>query len=149
VLTNQSILAYDPMGRVLREQQCTRTTCTTGTPYAPIYDYDLAGNLVHHSNGIATRTFTNCYDAAGRLLSMSGISGSCPASSPPASPLFSAPSYSPFGGLTGALFGGGLQLQRSYDSRLRISSETDTGNGVATPTPGSATIPVTGTEQTH
>ena len=52
--TRRSILAYDPMGRVLSEQQCTPSSCTSGTPYAPTYTYDLAGNLTSSKNGITS-----------------------------------------------------------------------------------------------
>jgi hypothetical protein len=48
-----------------------------------------------------------------------------------------------------ATFGTGLQLSRGYDQRLRINCETDTGNGVSNPTPGTATVVINGTDQTH
>jgi YD repeat-containing protein len=146
-LTRRSMLSYDPMGRLLSEQQCTKVNCTTGAPYNPIYDYDLAGNLIHHSNGIGTLTFTNCYDAAGQLSLVLGVSASC--SSPTGMQLFSSPSYTAAGGLSAATYGTGLTLSRTYDSRLRITGETDTGNSVANPTPGTAKITITGTDQTH
>jgi YD repeat-containing protein len=141
--TRHSFLAYDAMGHALSEQQCTPTNCATGTPYAPTYTYDLAGNLWTHTNGVGTMSFTNTYDSGNHLLLMQRTDTPSPVN------LFSTPSYAASGGLTGALFGAGLQLTRTYDSRLRISGETDTGNLVATPTPASTTLTIVGAEQTQ
>ncbi|HEY1742946.1 MAG TPA: hypothetical protein VGG18_07250 [Granulicella sp.] len=147
-LSLRSILAYDSMGRVKSEQQCTKSNCAAvpPAPYNPAYTYDLAGNILTHSNGVGTLTFTNCYDAANRLLSVVVGTTTCPAALSPSTTLFSATGYSAAGGLTAATFGTGLQLsQRSYDSRLRVTGETDIGNAAAS-TPGSATLTITGTE---
>jgi len=146
-LTRRSMLSYDPMGRLLSEQQCTFANCKTAAPYNPTYDYDLAGNVMHHSNGIGTLTFTNCYNGAGQLSLVLGVSTSC--SSPTGLTLFSAPSYTAAGGLSGATYGTGLNLTRTYDSRMRITGETDTGNSVTNPTPGTAKITITGTDHTQ
>ena len=147
ILTLRSVLAYDAMGRVLNEKQCTKANCATGAPYSPVYDYDLAGNVIHHSNGIGTLTFTNCYNGAGQLSLVVGVNTSC--SSPTGQSLFSSASYTPAGGLSSATYGTGLTLSRTYDSRLRITGEVDTGNSVANPTPGTATITITGTDHTQ
>jgi YD repeat-containing protein len=157
-------IQYDPMGRVASERQYTQASQAAGTFYAPHYTYDLAGNLTSSTDGTApapttatstpscsptpgnTLTFVNCYDTAGRLLSLSSNwndGGTHPLN------LFSAPSYAPWGALTGAVFGNGLTLTRSYDpNRLWITGETDTGTG-ATGTPASATITITGAAQSH
>jgi YD repeat-containing protein len=145
-LTLHSILAYDPMGRIQSEQQCTQSNCATNTPYNPTYNYDLAGNILTYGNGMGTMTFTNCYDTAGHLLSVVSVSTTCPATLSPSTTLFSTPAYNPAGALTGATLGTGLQLSRSYDTRLRVTGETDTGNASAT-TPGSATLTISGSEQ--
>lgn len=147
-LTLRSVLAYDSMGRVQSEQQCTKSNCgaVAPAPYNPAYTYDLAGNIFTHSNGVGTLTFANCYDAANRLLSVAVGTTTCPLTLPASTALFSAPSYNPAGGLTAATFGTGLQLSnRSYDSRFRVTGETDIGNAAAS-TPGSATLTITGTE---
>lgn len=146
ILTRRSILAYDAMGRVLNEQQCTLSNCATAASYAPAYDYDLAGNMVHHSNGTGM-TFTNCYDAAGHLSLV--VATSTPCSSPAytsAAQLFTAPVYSPAGAITSASYGLGLGVTRTYDNRLRITGEIDTGNK-GTLTGGTATINIGGAEQ--
>ena len=156
--TKRSILAYDPMGRILNEQQCTPSNCTNGAPYSPIYSYDLAGNLLTSTSGVGPTptspiTFTNTFDSSGRLhtLSSNWYNGS---TSFPTTPfptqLFSSPSYAAFGGLTGAMIGSGLTLTRQYDAnRLWLTSETDTGIGTTPATPGSATVIISGTEQSQ
>ena len=159
ILSRKSILAYDAMGRALSQQQCTKSNCNTSTSYSPAYSYDLAGNLITHSSGIGSGpfalTFTNGYDGAGHLCSVLNgaatlfaipqyVAGSgCTSANP------TLPGYSAAGGLMNATFGTGLQLSRSYDNRLRISSETDTGNATPSQTPGAATITISGTDQTH
>jgi YD repeat-containing protein len=149
--TRRSVLAYSPLGQVLSEQQCTKSNCATGAPYNPIYDYNSAGNLVHHSNGIGTLTFTNCYNGSGQLSLVVSVNIPCTTnpSYPAVAQLFSSPSYTTAGALSGATYGSGLVLSRSYDSRLRIAGEMDTGNSVTNPTPGTAKITITGTDQTH
>jgi hypothetical protein len=96
-------------------------------------------------------TFANCFDAAGRLQTLasnSAISGNAQTlfSAPPSS---AAPSYAAFGGLNSAFLGNNvLTLNRTYDNRLRITAETDKGTN-ASSTGGSATIAITGAEQSH
>jgi YD repeat-containing protein len=162
ILTKRSILAYDPMGRIWSEQQYTPATLASGTPYAPQYTYDLTGNLLTSTDGTTPSptvpgtalTFTNSFDCAGHLqtLTSNWVDATHPQS------LFSTqagsstpcmtPSYAPFGGLMNAMFGNGLMLNRAYDSRLRVTSEIDTGSAVTSATSGSATVTITGSEQT-
>lgn len=157
ILSRHSILGYDAMGRVTSEQQCTKSNCSTATPYNPAYTYDLAGDMINYSNGVRANpmTFTNGYDGAGHLCSV--LNGTY---SLFATPQYAAgsgctsanatlPGYSPAGALMNATFGTGLKLTRAYDNRLRISSETDTGNAAISPIPGAATITIVGTDQTH
>jgi YD repeat-containing protein len=166
VLSARSIQQYDSMGRIRGEQQCTASNCNSGRPYAVTYDYDLAGNLLHHNNGVApsfvsggsvhvnphAMSFTNCYDQTNRLTLVAAVNTSC------AAPVFSAadglftmPAYSPAGGLTSATFGAGLGLTRTYDNRLRVVTEQDTGSQTPqSPTPASATVQILGTvDKTH
>jgi YD repeat-containing protein len=154
LLTRHSITAYDQMGRVLYEQQCTVTNCNSGgTAYTPSYIYDKAGNLTNYNNGIASgpgaMQFTTAYDIASRVLSVSRD----PATpGGPSTNLFTAPAYTPAGSLASALYGTDLHLTRKYDSRLRIVGEMDTAGGTNTPhpaTPGTATLKIYGQEQTH
>jgi YD repeat-containing protein len=164
ILSRRSILAYDEVGRIRSEQQCTRTNCNTSAPYAPAYTYDFSGEMLSHSSGLAAGagafTFTNGYDAGGHLTSVTSSNTQYPPG------LFSVPTsvsastcgqsgtsaqygYSPAGGLMNATFGTSLLLSRTYDNRLRVSCETDTGKGLSYPTPSSATITILGTDQSH
>jgi len=162
VWTRRSILAYDPMGRILNEQQCTPSNCKSGTSYTPAYTYDLAGNPITFTNGITTTPtvntlyFTNSFDAAGHLQTLTSnwndsahppqlFSAQTPLSTPCSQG--SSFAYAPFGGLMNATFGKELTLNRTFDSRLRTTCEIDTGSIVASPTSGSATVTITGSEQ--
>jgi YD repeat-containing protein len=161
-LNMRSILSYDPMGRIWNEKQYTLANQASGTPYNLVYTYDLAGNMLTSTSGVGPTTpiqFTNAYDGAGRLQTLSsnwtnnsvfpttlfsaqtGSAMPCPNSSSAA--------YAPFGGFWNATFGNGLVLNRAYDNRLRTTCETDTGTGTTAATPGSATVTITGSEQTQ
>jgi YD repeat-containing protein len=165
VLTERSILAYDQMGRIWNEQQCVGSSCTaavnvtppcsggglTGPYYLP-YCYDLAGNLTYSTNGLANTpgagaplTFTSGYDAAGRLNSVTSSWND--ATHPSA--LFSSPLHFPAGALSSATYGTSIGLNRTYDNRLRITGESDTGTTVTGAAPGSATVTITGSEQSQ
>lgn len=136
-LTRRSILSYDQMGRVWSEQQCTRNRCVAGTPFLPTYDYDKTGKMRHASDGV-TMTVTYSYDATtGRLSSVGS-------NTPSDLQLFSSATYSPAGTLASATFGSGVELVRTYDSRMRVINETNTGNTAHGATAGAATITVLG-----
>jgi YD repeat-containing protein len=156
---------YDPMGRVTSEKQYTPSNRASGTPYALTYTYDLDGNLLTSTNGttatptVGTLTFTNTYDVAEHLqtLTSNWSDATHPASlfSLPTSPALpcgaaslTAP-YSAVGGLMNATFGTALSLNRGYDSRFRTTCEIDTGVSSSTGTSGSATVTITGQEQSH
>lgn len=161
-LSQHSILAYDAMGRLLNDQQCTAASCGKAVSYTPSYTYDVAGNLYTHSSGVSggvgSFTFTNTYDAGGHLASVTSNNtqypttnlfraGSVSSSSSCSSAVLTA--YSPAGALSNATFGIGLQLSRGYDQRLRLNCESDVGNSVQNPTPGAAAIVINGSDQTH
>lgn len=157
---------YDPMGRLLGEQQYTPSSIANGTSYPMAYTYDLAGNLTSSTSGAAppqmtltnqspptctnglsfpaTFGFVYCYDSAGRLQSVTSNAGTSPAT------LFNAQGYAPPGELTGATYGSNaVTLTRTYDPRLRITSESDLGNSPTSATSGGATVTITGAEQSH
>jgi len=145
--TKRSILAYDSMERVKSEQQFTPASQASGYQYAPAYTFDLAGELLTATNGITTTPvvgtliFANAFDGAGRLKTVSSnwIDSSHP------SPLFAAqtlPSqalqcqqaasspYTPFGQLSNAVYGNGIALSRTYDTRQRLTCEIDSANSI-------------------
>jgi YD repeat-containing protein len=168
-LTKRTITAYDPTGRLWNEQQSTLASVANGNVYAPAYTYDLVGNLLTSTDGTTPSpttnpsvpvTFTNTYDSAEHLVSLTSNWAdpappvihpetifSVPASttSPPCANSITAP-YTPFGSLANATYGSGLTLNRAYDLRLRITCENDVGSNAAT-TSGTATVTVTGSEQ--
>jgi len=167
-LTERSISAYDPMGRITQEQQFTLATQAAGTPYSSVYKYDLVGNLISTTSGVGPTPITLGYtfDAAGRLQTvMSNFTGTTISGTTYTYPttLFSPPStsqsstcenstsltsqYSAFGGLMNATFGSGLTLNRTFDNRFRTICEIDMG-GVGNATSGSATVTITGAEKT-
>jgi hypothetical protein len=154
------------MGRLKLEQQFTPASQATGAVYSPQYSYDLAGNLVSSTDGItpsptnpgAKLTITTQFCSAGRaqtvtsnwsdtthpniLFSPSGASSSA-CENP------STAQYEPFGGLLNAAFGSALTFIRTYDEKMRVTSELDQGNGTRPATPASATVTITGSEQSQ
>jgi hypothetical protein len=115
------------------------------------YSYDLTGNLTCYGNGISSTpgagtnalSFSQSFDQAGRLQS---VTSSWSDTTHPAS-IFSSPSYAPPGVLTNATYGNGINLVRTFNGQLLPTSETDKTNGATAATAGSATVTITGTEQ--
>jgi YD repeat-containing protein len=135
--------AYDPVGRVLTEQQCAASYCTsTSVPPSPTancptlssaaglqYCYDLAGHLIAFSNGVTSQTagafpqqailFSQMFDSAGRL---AAVNSSWSDSTHPAT-LLSGPTYAPHNVLSNWLLGTSLWTARQYDDRLRVCNQ--------------------------
>lgn len=135
-LTMRSLLAYDPMGRIWSEQQCTPAGCTSAIPCSTSngnqsYSYDLAGNLTCSSNGIASTpgvgsaplTFTQSFDTAGRMSTLVSNWTSFPTN------LFTIGQngYNPAGGLQSWTQGPNLSVTQGYTNRFWISSISATG----------------------
>jgi YD repeat-containing protein len=143
--TMHTFVAYDPLGRLWNEQQCVLGKCTTGTSTPPCQNgtvfsgisqcYNLAGaqtflatglNSPSYLGGSNAIAFTSAYDSANRLFSLS----SNWSDSTHPSPLFTADpgstlGYDAAGALRKATLGSHILLQRTYDNRLRVTSETD------------------------
>lgn len=146
---------YDPMGRVVSEQQCVFGFCTSVAPPPDpagncttnglSYCYDLAGNLTAFSNGLNSTAypqqsilFSQQFDAAGRLSfvgsSLTGtqlpgclFNAQSGTAAAPCSTLPPQPAYSPFGNLLHWTLGNGvLSVAKTYDNRLRVTGETAT-----------------------
>jgi YD repeat-containing protein len=172
-LTERSILAYDPMGRVTQERQYTMASQAAGAPYSPVYSYDLAGDLISSTSGIGPTptsspiTLGYAINAAGRLqtvtsnLSTNTIGGTAytypttlfaPVSTGQSSLCTGStsptPQYAAFGGLMNAAFGNGLTLNRMFDLRLRTTCELDMGS-TGNATGASTTVTITGAEKTN
>lgn len=149
VLTQRTFAAYDPLGRVTADEQCGLIgNCTGGNQYTLTYGYDLAGDITSFNNGLggsSALSFADQYNSAGRLSTVNGSTSPGGQSTP----LFVATGYTPAGALSNAQIGlgandSGIAFQRSYNNRLLPTAETDTVGQ----TPGSATVQITGYEQT-
>lgn len=116
-ITSRTVLAYDPLGRVSKEQQCHLSRCTTGSSFSNAMQYDLAGNMSFFTNGIQGISLTQSYDNSNRLLT---VGSSLFDSTHPAS-LFSVGAYMPFGAIQNVTLGGNIDVTKSYDSRLRTT----------------------------
>jgi RHS repeat-associated protein len=150
VLTQRTFAAYDPLGRVTADEQCALIgNCTGGNPYTLTFAYDLAGDVTSFNNGLSgssALSFTGQYNSAGRLSTVNGSASPGGQSTP----LFMATGYTPAGALSSAQIGvgandSGIAFRRDYNSRLLPIDEVDTVGQ----TPGSATVQLTGSEQTY
>ena len=111
-----SVFSYDPMGRILQNHQCTPQNCGTGD-FPISYTYDLLGDITSSTDG-QLNLFTNTYDAAGQLTSLT--SSYADANHP--GTLFSSAIYNAPGELTSAHLGNGITETQAYNSRLRMTS---------------------------
>jgi YD repeat-containing protein len=135
--------AYDPMGRVVAEQQCVAGYCTSpSVPSLPAancsaltaasglqYCYDQAGNLLAYSSGLTTAAvgnypqaamnFSQTFDAANRLLTThsSMVDSTHPAT------LFTTQGYTAANALSNWQLGASLFTVRNYDIRQRVCSQ--------------------------
>ncbi|MGO9317041.1 MAG: RHS repeat-associated core domain-containing protein [Terracidiphilus sp.] len=164
VLAQTSTYAYDTMGRLLQEQQCTPANCGIST-YNLSYAYDQGGKPISatfpsnaptssaSSGGPVTLAYT--YDNAERLVTVGSSwsdSTTHPATLFQASSNSSAPGYGPMG-LQNASLGVTVSntttatLLRAYDNRGRIDLEEDgPGNAITTGADSSGSITISGTE---
>lgn len=161
--------AYDPAGRLLNENQYTLAGLAKSQPYPVAFYYDLAGDLTASTDGITppqaaytsapctgspgawtTLTFIRCYDTGGHLFS---LSANWSDSTHPVW-LAVAPQYEAFGGPLAVGIGFTSTLSSitaltawGYDNRLRLTSKA--GYVAPATTGGSATVTITGAEQTQ
>jgi RHS repeat-associated protein len=163
-------LTYDPLGDVLTEQQLTPANAASGAAYTPSYTYDLTGNVLTANAGLPsgigapsnTMQFTYGYDAADRLSAVTSSLTEAISSKYPTT-LFQAQSTLPMAsysaiGLTYAQYGvnkntgtPALIQTRAYDSRARVSSETDSATAalITAATGSRGSFAVAGTEQSY
>jgi RHS repeat-associated protein len=145
LLTERKVAAYDLMGRIATDEQCSTPGNCTGSINTVNYEYNRAGDVAGFTNGLtgtSAMAFSNTYDSAGRLSTMVGPTTAGTSSEPVN--LFTADSYNATGAIVNAQYGTGIGLQRAYNKRLLPISETD----LTATTPGTATIQITGAEQT-
>jgi YD repeat-containing protein len=158
-LSYRNITSYDPMGRLLTEQQCAWSPCTP--PNSLFYNYDMAGNVTSSNNGLPASTSINPtspalamtygIDGAGRLSKITSNWSGPNSAAPYPYILFEAdqPALNPYGpfGLTAAQIGATsttqqtLALMKSYDNRGRVNGITATAQQASSPLPlGTPTI---------
>ena len=141
--TLRSVLAYDAMGRIKSEQQCTPTKCAANNGPQLWYGYDLAGNntcLINSAgssqSGLQIPGSSSCsasnvgtpsglvltpsYDAA---MHFNGLVSNWTAYS---TSLYTLDSFGPVGPLSWTL-GSNLSLAQGYTNRLWTNSITATG----------------------
>ncbi|HKW76518.1 MAG TPA: hypothetical protein VJN64_13400, partial [Terriglobales bacterium] len=114
----KSALAYDPMGRVVNNWQCTPLFCPTNTLKLMTYQYDLAGDMISSSTG-ADITLSYGYNVAPRLtdITSSYVDAQHPAT------LLSGMHYGPFGPVSDTL-GNGFSETFGYNARGALQSYT-------------------------
>jgi RHS repeat-associated protein len=119
---SSEIFAYDPMGRVINNSQCTPQNCS-GTPLSIAYTYDLLGDIKSSTDGEGV-TLTNSYNAGARLTSVtSNLSDS---NHPGTLFGYQNPAhYNAAGSLTSVTLGNNINETRTYDGRLRLTGITD------------------------
>jgi RHS repeat-associated protein len=128
------IFAYDSMGRVINNSQCTPQNCS-GTPFSVAYTYDQLGDITSSTPGEGM-TLTNTYNAGARLTS---VTSSISDLNHPGT-LFGYQNlahYNAAGSLTSVTLGNNVNETRTYDARLRLTGITDAAvYSVTIPTSG-------------
>lgn len=132
IATSRTIAGYDPVGRITKEQRCVPGRCTANIPaYNFAYGYDLAGNLKGMGDGLGQVQWSLTHDGGGHL---NLITATAAGNIPNPAQLFQSKGYSPAGALQNWSWGAidantpALLGTRTFDNRLRISSETVVGH---------------------
>jgi YD repeat-containing protein len=123
--TTGTLSSYDAMGRVKNQWQCTPANCGSGS-FALSYSYNYAGAVTSYTDG-AGHTFTNSYDAAGRV---TGVTSSLVDAQHPAS-LVSGVTYFPSGASQQMTLGNGLMERMVLNTRLQPCRITVYSSGTA------------------
>ena len=141
-ITKRTVQAYDALGRILSEQQCTHNasgpgscTASSSNPFALSYVYDLAGHPTAYTNGVnnvpgvGSITFGLQYDAAGRLQNLNSSWNPAANSAGSLLPLFTADptnGYTSFNAIQNVILGNNIVVNKTYDNRLRTTGQTVT-----------------------
>ncbi len=137
---SSSLFGYDPMGRVVLNNQCTPASC--GTSNSPInYTYDYLGNMATYTNGAGVTITQSPFNAAGRLTSVtSSLSGS----NHPGT-LLTNVHYNALGEPSSGTLGNGAVETLTYAPRGWPL--TATAQSESTGTPGRGSVTINGSEQ--
>jgi|SRR5579883_470385 len=108
-----AIFGYDPLGRIVMNEQYTPTMSYRSMSYA----YDLAGNMVTFTDGVG-ETYTQTFDGAGRptQLNSSWVDSQHPAT---LVTVDSSVGYYPFGGLRKMSLGNNLTQTFAFNKNLQ------------------------------
>ena len=111
-----SIFGYDPVGRIVLNDQCTPLNCGSGA-FDLNYTYDLAGDLASATNGMGI-TFSYSYDTAGRPLAVTSnlVDANHPGNLATIDPNLG---YWPNDSVRIMTLGNGLAQASAYNSRLQ------------------------------
>lgn len=132
--TTAEIFGYDPMGRVVLNEQYT-----VSMGYRPVnYTYDLSGNVLTATNGEGV-TLTSAYNTAAQLAT---VTSSLSDPNHPAA-LLPVVGYNPLGDVTSAIMGNGVSESSTYDNRGRVTSSATQNGGTA----GTGTVTISGSER--
>jgi RHS repeat-associated protein len=151
-----TVYGYDPMGRIVLKSECLPIDC--GNNHHDMhYKYDLAGNLTFYDRGLDiaanSRTpnqgyyyggFTEQYDTAGNLSSVTGDT----AGTNTATNIWSTTDYFPTGQPYTALALGAYNLKFSVSSRNWVTGQLVTNTGQQTIWQSSASHNTNGTVST-
>jgi RHS repeat-associated protein len=139
-----TVNSYDQMGRINNQWQCTPQNCGAGYFSLP-YGYDLLGNVTSAGNGMNVTITYGPFNGADELptVSSSLIDENHPAT------LFSGATYTPFAAISTEQLGNGVAEARAYNTRLWLTSLSATNPTGGSATPGTGTVSVSGSEQSH
>lgn len=141
-----SLFGYDPMGRVVLNNQCTPASC--GTSNSPVnYTYDFLGNMATYTNGAGVTITQSPFSGAGRLTQ---VTSSLADSNHPGM-LLSNVKYNALGEMASATLGNGATETLGYAPRGWPQSATVLSSAlVSSPaTPGKGTVTINGSESSH
>jgi RHS repeat-associated protein len=108
-----SIFSYDPLGRIVMNNQCDANTCPSGTGYSLTYSYDLAGNPLTEVNGYATNSYKYNGAAQPTTVTSSYVDANHPAT------LASNVTYLPTGQIGLMTYGNGLTGTYAANNRVQ------------------------------
>jgi RHS repeat-associated protein len=113
------VFSYDPVGRVLKDQQCTPANCGSSA-FVLNYGYDYLGDVSSLNNvGENNTTYSYTYDGAARPTKLQSTWTGGP------STLLTVNQYNALGEIKQATLGNSVVRTLQYDSRARVTSQTD------------------------
>jgi len=113
----ESIFSYDAVGRVTMNDQCTPLNC--GTSHFDIgYTYDLLGDLISYTTGVANVGFNQAFDSLGRVqqLTSNVVDAQHPATLATVDP---TNGYFATSAIRKVTYGNGLTETAAYNIRLQ------------------------------